>query len=212
MREQQRLGVWQGVALDVVTVDGAAADVDLSFACMFRRELGGAPRGGLLHLDDALSGALIRLRDEGVFLGEPMETLLVRSPPSGVAARAVMVIGMGEPMEWTATVTGRAVATAIRAAMQLGVASAAFAPSLLDTGLEPKATEGVAAVMMQAVTRAIDVQARIAASGLTPAPSLRRWVFDVGPKGFAGATEQFQAALNQMSAQAAFHGAGPKTP
>jgi hypothetical protein len=200
MPEQQVLGNWQGVSIDIAAWDGAAADVDLSFACIFTHELDGGPRGGLLHLDHALSGMLVRLRDEGVFLGTPMETLHISRPPTAIAARAVMLIGMGEPSEWTPAGTARAVATALRAATQLGVASAAFAPSLLDAGLAPKETTGTASAMMKALTQSIDAQVSLATYGLAPTPSLRRWVFDVGAAGFAGATEEFQATLAELKA------------
>ncbi|WP_232823567.1 M17 family peptidase N-terminal domain-containing protein [Dyella sp. C9] len=196
MPEQQRLGRWQDVSIDIAARDGVTVDVDLSFACMFARELDGGPHGGLLHLDNALSGLLVRLRDEGAFLGEATETLLLSQPPPAIAARAVMVIGIGDPAQWTTAVTARAVATAVRAAMQLGATSAAFAPSLLDTGLAPEATAGVATAMAKALTRAIDAQLSVARYGLAPAPSLRRWVFDVGAAGFTAAAEQFKAALN----------------
>lgn len=200
MPEQQTLGSWQGVSIEIAAWDGVMADVDLSFACMFAHELDGGPRGGLLHLNHALSGMLMQLRDEGAFLGDPRETLLIKQPPATIAARAVMVIGMGEPSAWTTAATARAVATAIGAATQLGASSAAFAPSLLDAGLGRGATAGVASVMMTALASAIDAQVRIAAFGLAPATSLRRWVFDVGAAGFAAAAEQFQAALAQLKA------------
>lgn len=193
--ERRTLGSWQGVSLDIAAWDGVAADVDLSVACMFTRELDGGLRGGLLHLDSALSGRLVRLRNDGVFKGDVGETLLVSLPPETVVAQGVMVIGMGEPSQWTAAVSARAVTAAIGAAMQLGVTSAAFAPSLLDSGLTPGATTGVASAMMKAAIRAIDVHVSIAAHGLAPAPSLRRWVFDVGAAGFSSAAEQFRAAL-----------------
>lgn len=202
MTEQQSLGDWRGVSLDIAAMDGVAADVDLSFACMFDHELDGGLRGGLAHLNNVLSGRLVQLRDDGVFLGYPMETLLIRQPPPAIAARAVMVIGMGTPTEWTAEVTARAVDTAIRAATQLGANSAAFAPSLLDSGLAAHATAGVAQQMMRAVVRAIDAQISIAAHDLAPAPSLRRWVFDVGAAGFAAATAQFLAALVELKSGA----------
>lgn len=198
MPEQQSLSSWQGVSLDIAVWDGLGANVDLSCACMFTHELEGGPHGGLLHLDHALSGMLLRLRDEGVFQGAPMETLLISQPPEAIAARAVMVIGMGEPAAWTPAVTAAAVGMAVRAAMQLGVTSAAFAPGLLDANLTPKDTAGTAPAMIRAVTRAIDAQASIAAYGLAPAPSLRRWVFDVGAAGYAATAEAFRATLAQL--------------
>jgi hypothetical protein len=200
MAAQQTLGTWRGITLDIAAWDGSMAEVDLSFACMFAHELEGGLRGGLLHLDRALSGALVRLRNEGAFRGDPGETLLISLPPATVAARAVMLVGMGEPEAWTPAVTARAVAAAIAAATQLGVGSAAFAPSMLDSGLAPQATAGVASAMMKAAVGAIDAQRRIVDFGLAPPMSLRRWVFDVGAAGFAAATEQFRAALAELKA------------
>lgn len=193
--ERQTLGSWQGVSIDIAAWDGVAADVDLSIACMFVRELDDGLRGGLLHLDNALSGRLVRLRDEGVFTGDRGETLLVSLPPPTVVARAVMMIGMGEPSQWTPAATAHAVTVALGAAVHLGATRAAFAPSLLDSGLAPSATVGVAPAMMKAVMRAIDVHMSIAAHGLAAPPSLRRWVFDVGAAGFSSAAAQFSAAL-----------------
>lgn len=199
MTERHALGSWKGVSLEVAAMDGVTADVDLSFACMFSHELGDdGPHGGLLHLDKALSGALVRLRGEGAFRGELMETLLFNHLPAGITARAVMVIGVGDPSVWSPEVTARAAAAAVRAAVQLGVASAAFAPSMLDGGLTAAPTSGAAPAMMKAVVGAIDAQARVAASGLAPASSLRRWAFDAGQAHLEAATKQYQTGLVEL--------------
>ncbi|GLQ99345.1 M17 family peptidase N-terminal domain-containing protein [Dyella mobilis] len=195
MRKQQTIGTWQGVSIECVAWDGAMADVDLSFACMFTHEMSSGLTGGLRHLDEALAGRLTRLRREGAFRGDLLETLLINQLPTTVAAKAVMLIGMGEPLVWTTTISARASAAAIRAATQRGVASAAFAPSLLDAGLSPKTTECAACSMMSAVMNAIDAQVHIASLGLAPEPTLRRWVFDVGEAHFDEVARQFEEAF-----------------
>jgi hypothetical protein len=196
MAEQRTIGVLHGVSITVAAWDGAMAAVDLSFACMFERELTDAgPAGGLRHLDDALGGALTELRRAGYFRASPLETLLLSRLPATVVARAVMVVGLGDPSTWSPALTAEAAATAVRAAIQQGVESAAFAPSLLDAGLMSSATGDVAALMLKSVAGAISAQVRIAAMGLAPPPSLRQWVFDVGPAHMDTVTEHFQAAL-----------------
>lgn len=196
MTEQRTIGVLQGVSIDVAAWDGTKAAVELSFACMFERELTGTgPTGGLRHLDDAFGGALVALRREGYFQAKPMETLLINHPPATIVAKAVMVVGLGDPSAWTPALTAEAAATAIRAAIQQGVASAAFAPSLLDTGLTPSATGGVAEAMLKAVATAISTQAHLAAMGLALPHALRRWVFDVGAERLDATAEHFQATF-----------------
>lgn len=195
MHKQQTIGTWREVSIQVAAWDSVMADVDLSFACMFSHEMNAGLAGGLRHLDEAVAGKLTRLRREGAFRGDPLETLLIDQPPATIAAKAIMVIGMGEPLAWTTTVIAKAVAAAVRVAIQRGTASAAFAPSLLDAGLSSKATECVACAMMVAVMDAIDAQVKVASLGLAPALSLRRWVFDVGEAHFEDVTRQFQEAF-----------------
>jgi hypothetical protein len=196
MIEQRTIGVLHGVSITVAGWDGAMAAVDLSFTCMFERELTDAgPMGGMLHLDEALGGALTKLRREGYFQAKPMETLLVSRPPATIAAKAIMVVGLGDPSVWSPAITADAAATAVRTAIQQDVASAAFAPSLLDAGLTPSATGDVATLMLHAVTDAITAQVRIAATGLAPPHSLRQWVFDVGAAHLDAVTEHFKAAF-----------------
>ncbi|WP_322023759.1 M17 family peptidase N-terminal domain-containing protein [Burkholderia sp. BCC1977] len=193
---RQSIGRWRDVSFEVAAWDGVGAQVDLSCGCMFAHEAtGDGPTGGLRHLDIALSGALTGLRREGHFRAAPMETLLISHPPAGIAARTLLLVGLGDPASWTIERTADAVATAARTAMQQGVESAAFAPSILDGGLTTAATAGMPQAMVKAVLAVIDTRYRIAELGLAAPPFLRRWVFDVGAARFDGAVEHFGNAL-----------------
>ncbi|VWC71043.1 peptidase M17 [Burkholderia lata] len=193
---RQIIGSWRDVSFEVAAWDGVGAQVDLSCGCMFTREAAGeGPTGGLRHLDLVLSGALTGLRREGHFPAAPMETLLISRPPAGIEAARVLLVGLGDPASWTIEVTAEAAATAARTAMQQGLQSVAFAPSILDGGLTTAATDGMPQAMVTAVLAAIDAQYRIAELGLAALPSLRHWVFDVGASRFDGAVEHFGNAL-----------------
>ncbi|HKT63956.1 MAG TPA: M17 family peptidase N-terminal domain-containing protein [Burkholderia sp.] len=193
---RQNIGSRRDVSFEVAAWDGVGAQVDLSCGCMFAREAtGDGPTGGLRHLDAALSGALTGLRREGRFSAAPMETLLISRVPAGISARTVLLVGLGDPASWTIETTAQAAATAARTAMQQGVESAAFAPSILDGGLTTAVTGGMPAAMVNAVMAVIDTQYRLAELGLAAPPALRRWVFDVGAARFDGAVEHFGHAL-----------------
>jgi hypothetical protein len=193
------IGSWRGVAIEVAAWDGVAAEVDLSCACMFSHEVRDrGPKGGLAHLDAALGHAVTDLRRDGYFHADEMETLLVGRPPAGIAAGRVLIVGLGAPSPWTPPVMGRAVAAAYRSAVQQQVGSVAFAPSMLDGGLDPSVTGNVASAMLKGLAGAIDVQARLAELGLAAPPTISRWVFDVGEARFAAAADRFKATLASL--------------
>jgi len=197
MTERKIVGTLHGVAIEVAAWDGSAAEVDLSCACMFTEELGGGPPvGGLAHLDAALGGALVRLRADGIFAAEIGETLFLdQPPPPSVAARALLILGMGTPVGWHARGLTAAVQRAVTIALGLRAGSTALAPSMLDSGLRPDQTDGAPAAMVAGLAAALDAHARLRAIGFAGDPALRRWTFDVGAARFSGAVAAFGAAL-----------------
>lgn len=194
------IGTSDGVVFDVVAWGPAQAAVDVSVACMFEHEMGGAGMaGGLLALDRALGGQLARLRTAGAFRAQPMETLLVTTPPPGVAARAVLVIGMGDPAALDGEVLRRATRVAMREAIRYGAASMAFAPSVLDAGHTDNAALDMQHVMLDGMLGALRAEHMLAEAGLAAAPVLRHCSFDVGAPRVHAAGAGFAAAFAQLT-------------
>jgi hypothetical protein len=194
------IGRAHGVEFDVVVWDGAHADVAFSVACMFKREPPGAViHGGLLHLDQALGGALTELRSRGDFRAEEMETLLVTTPPVTVRAGQLLIIGLGDPKSFSAGVLERAIRVAMREAIRAGAPSAAFAPSLLDAGVVSGVTGDGALAMLQGALGALAAEIRLAELGLSPSPTLTHWSFDAGATHLDSVSEEFSAAFAQLT-------------
>ncbi len=194
------IGSAGGVAFDVAAWGPAQARVDLSVACMFEHELGDAGMtGGLLALDHALGGHLARLRAAGAFRAQPMETLLATTPPPGLAARAVLVIGMGDPGALDGEVLRRATRVAMREAIRFGAGSMAFAPSVLDAGHTDNAGLDMQMVMLDGMLGALRAEHMLAEAGLAGAPALRRCSFDVGAPRLQAAGLAFQQAFARLS-------------
>jgi hypothetical protein len=190
------IGSADGVAFDVVAWGPAQAAVDVSVACMFKHEVEGAVMaGGLLALDRALGGQLTRLRAAGAFRAEPMETLLVTLPPPGLAPRAVLVIGLGDPAALDGEVLRRATRVAMREAIRFGAASMAFAPSVLDAGHTDNAGLDMQVVMLDGMLGALRAEHMLADAGLAPVPLLRHCSFDVGAPRLQAAGSAFVAAF-----------------
>lgn len=185
MNRHQILGVRHNVSIELAVWDGAGAEVDMSCASMFAHEAAESrPAGGLAHLDAALAGHLLELRESGAFRARVGEALLIDQPPATVAARALLVIGLGTPEGWTTAGLSAAVYQAVTTAFAQGARSAALAPGMLDSGLGPPQTEGAQAHMVAGLVAALDARARLQAMGLARAPALTRWVFDAGAEHF----------------------------
>jgi hypothetical protein len=195
------IGSADGVAFDVVAWGPAQAAVDFSVACMFEHEVeGAAMAGGLLALNRALGGQLTRLRAAGAFRAEPMETLLVTVPPPGLAPRAVLVIGLGDPAALDGSVLRRATRVAMREAIRFGAASMAFAPSVLDAGHTDNAGLDMQVVMLDGMLGALRAEHMLADAGLAPVPLLRHCSFDVGAPRLQAAGMAFAAAFTDRAA------------
>jgi hypothetical protein len=191
-------GDYRGVALDVAVWDAVGADVDLSCACMFTRENGPGPTGGLEHLDRALSGALLDLRRDGVFRGEPMETLLL-APASRVRGRALLIVGLGDPDAWDAPLMSRVTRYIVAQTNSRGLATAGIAPSLLDSGISAALAASGSAAMIDGVIAGIDAGYHLAEIGLAPPPSLTAWTFGAGPTHAEEAANYFKNRLSDLA-------------
>lgn len=200
MTQIQTVGAWRDITVEIAGWDGVAATVDLSCACMFAHEAHGAAlTGGLAHLDGVLGGILQTLRGEALFTARRGESLLVTLPPEGIAGKELLVIGLGEPEDWSPAVMESAVRQALDTAAARSRRSVAFAASMLDGGLSPDETAGAASAMLRGLTRGIDAAARLQALGLTGPLSIERWIFDVGIARFDAAAHQFRAELTALS-------------
>jgi Cytosol aminopeptidase family, N-terminal domain len=193
------IGSADGVTFDVVAWGPARADVDISIACMFEHEVAGAAMtGGLLALDEALGGQLSRLRAAGAFRAQRMETLLVTSPPPAIAARAVLVIGLGDPAALDGETLRRATRVAMREAIRFGARSMAFAPSVLDAGHTDNAALDMQTVMLDGMLGALRAEHLLAEARLAAVPALRSCSFDVGAPRAQAAGSSFVSAFRSL--------------
>ena len=185
------IGLWCGVRIEVAPRDAVSAEVSVASVGVFTHEIGqdrpgGGPGGGLGHLDAALGGAITRLRADGIFRAGPGEVLTLSAPAPPIHAATILAIGLGDPTAWTPAAMRPAVATAVRETIRLDAASAAFAPSLLDSGLLPPLLDGATEAMLAGLFDAL--------ADRRPA-TLSRWVFCVG----GARVDAFRAAFDRLA-------------
>lgn len=187
------IGIWRGVRIDVAPRDAVSVEVAVASAGVFTREIGSTrPNGGLGNLDAALCGAITRLRADGIFRAEMGEVLTLSDPARPIQATTVLAIGLGDPAVWTPATMHTAVATAVRETIRIEAASAAFAPGLLDSGLDPDTLAGTPDAMLAGLSEALSDDRH---------PLLSRWVFCVGAGRFDAMIAVFRASFDRLAAR-----------
>ncbi len=194
------IGQYHDLNLNIVTWDGVTAEVDLSCGCLFDHEVDYAPiQGGLADLNQTLNGKLLHIREQKLFQAVRFETLLFDQTQPNIQSEKVLLIGMGNPEDWGAADTAKAVQIAFRTAQQLGLESVAFAPSILDTGIQIKAD--LSAVLVQALLDVYDAHLQLEQLGLVKPCTVQNWYFDAGDHQFEEKANNYIQIFKQLTTQ-----------
>ncbi len=198
--KQTKIGHYQNLDIELVTWDCASAEVELSCACIFEHEMNNRSfSGGLAHLDEALNGRLDLIRKNNWFSAKLNDALLINQTPTKIQASKVLLIGMGAPEEFTLERIETAIKTVVKTAHQLELKSVAFAPSLLDTGLNPPA--GLNELMLRSLKEELDKHHQLYLQNLVKKSEIERWVFDAGFQNYEAKAEQYIASFTKVFTQ-----------
>lgn len=195
--KQTKIGRYQNLDIELVTWDCTTAEVDLSCACIFEHEMNNRPfSGGLTHLDEALNGRLNEIRKNNWFSAKLNDVLLINQTPSTIQASKVLLIGMGAPEAFNVEKIGTAIKTAVKTAHQLELKSVAFAPSILDTGLNPPS--GLNELMLRSLKDELDRHNQLYLQNLVKKSEIEKWVFDSGFQNYDVKAEQYSTSFAKI--------------
>jgi Cytosol aminopeptidase family, N-terminal domain len=196
-------GILDGVEIEGV-VQGPATEVTpLQVACVFEYTEGdifnappALPRAlnGMVHLDEALHGAITDLRKSGRFVGRRFETLLITPPAGAIAAQRLLLIGLGDRNAFTPDAMVGVGSVAMREALRLNVTRYAFASDLKDAGIDSP-TALIAGNVVRGSFDALRAQADLAKRGLASHPTMTRISLLAGPAFFDTAGQGIQEAI-----------------
>ncbi len=124
-------------AFRVIVLAQSPADTRtyLQIFCLFRSSPENTLHGSLTEIDGKLHGLLGQIRAPGLFGGELGETLLLTPPAGTLAAKKVLIIGLGDSQTYTPDRMYLVGKIALREANRLGGAHPYFAPTILDGGV-----------------------------------------------------------------------------
>lgn len=195
--KQTKIGHYQNLDIELVTWDCASAEVELSCACIFEHEMNNRSfSGGLAHLDEALNGRLNEIRKNNWFRAKLNDVLLINQAPSTIQASKVLLVGMGAPEDFTIERIETAIKTVVKTAHQLELKSVAFAPSILDTGLNPPT--GLNELMLRSLKEELDKHHQLYLQNLVKKSEIERWVFDAGFQNYEAKAEQYIASFARV--------------
>lgn len=138
------VGKVDNIAIELMVQGPSTEATPLQIACVFEYTEGDitnppalpAAANGMLHLDKALQGIITDIRKSGKFAGHAFETLLIEPPAGTIAAKKLLLIGLGDRNKFNAAEMKTIGAIGMREALRLGVTSYAHASDLKDAGID----------------------------------------------------------------------------
>jgi Cytosol aminopeptidase family, N-terminal domain len=187
----------QAIKVIVLVQSPAETKTDLQIFCLFRSSPENSLHGSLIEINEKLHGLLDQLRAPGLFNGDLGETILLTAPPATVAAKKILIIGLGDSSTFTPARMYFVGKIAVREANRLGIAHPFFAPTILDGGVANVSTGDVAEQVVRGFTDAFATESLLQAKGVAGSPVIADFTFLAGAKHAADTQDGINRALSQ---------------
>lgn len=172
----------KGIRFQAIPVSPAVTRTPLQMICFFDQTLNQVMEGGTMDVDEHFHGAIRELRAKDHFRGEFLETLVITPKDRQIAADKLLLIGLGDPNQFSydrLKILGRVI---INEAVKLKVSSAAFAPDIRDAGIHSFPAREVAVALARGMLRAVTSAIALAEQGLIPKIELAEVILLAGTK------------------------------
>jgi hypothetical protein len=181
----------------VLVQSPAETDAELQIICLFESAPENTLRGSLIEINEKLKGLLDKIRKSELFRGELGETILLVPPVGSLAARRLLIIGLGDSQNFTPQRMEFVGSVVYRESNRLGVTHPFFAPTILDGGVTNFNTGQVAESFYAGFLRAARTEKILKEAGASRGQVLQDLTFLAGPT-HAADTQQ---ALQQVVAK-----------
>jgi hypothetical protein len=177
------------IPMRVLVQSPAETETDLQIICLFRSDSSNTLHGSLVETNEKLKGLLDQIRRPTLFRGELGETLLLTPPAGSVAAKRVLIIGLGDSQSFTPERMELVGSILYREANRLGSAHPFFAPTVLDGGVTKYTTGQVSEQVISGFLRAAHTEKMLKDAGTSAGPVIQDLTYLAGPK-YASSTQQ----------------------
>jgi len=158
--EVAKLGRIGGIEIEVAVQSPSTQDTPLQIICLFEYTEGdifisppALPKelNGMVHVDEALKGLITNLRRTNRFEGKLLETLLIIPPSGSIAAKKLLLIGLGNRKDFNANIMRLVGVVGMREALRMGVSSYSHASDIKDAGIDSPTGEVTGNVIKGAI-------------------------------------------------------------
>lgn len=200
-------GKVDGVEVEGLVQGPSAAVAPLQIACVFEYTEGDiynsppalpVALNGMVHLDKALNGLITELRKSGKFAGHAYETILITPPAGKLAAKQLLIIGLGDRNKFTPGMMTGIGQIAVRESLKLGVTSFSFASDLKDGGIDSPTAE-VAIDEVKGMFTEYRTQAWLKHKNMAKYKSLSKVILLAGPAFFTTAGGGIKEAITELN-------------
>lgn len=199
-------GTVDGVSIIGLVQGPSAATADLQIACVFEYTDGdifdppALPKelNGMVHLDDALKGAITDVRKTGKFKGHALETLLIAPPKGSLSSKKLLLIGLGNRNSFDAELMKEVGSVAMREALKLKVKTVSFASDIKDAGIDSP-TALVAENVVLGAFDAYRAQSYLNQKHLSEKMTVQKLILLAGPAFFNVAGGGIKEAITKLN-------------
>jgi hypothetical protein len=186
------------IPIRILAQSPADTTTDLQVICLFRSSPANALHGSLTEANEKLKGLLERVRKPSLFMGEFGETLLITPPKDSLAARRLLIIGLGDSQTFSPPRMQLVGEILYSEASRLGVAHPYFAPTILDGGVTGFATGDVAEQVIRGFLRGAAIDGVLGDASGSSGAGVKTLTFLAGAKNVTSTREGIEKAIAAM--------------
>jgi hypothetical protein len=142
------------ISIRILAQSPADTSAELQTICLFRSTPANTLHGSLTEMNEKLKGLLERIRKPELFMGELGETLVITPPEASLAAKRLLIVGLGDSQTFTPQRMQLVGEILYAEASRLAVTQPFFAPTILDGGVSKFTTGEVAEQVIRGFLRA----------------------------------------------------------
>jgi len=183
------------ITTQVLLQSPAGTDTELQIICLFESTPENTLHGSLAEVNEKLQGLLDQIRNPALFRGELGETLLIASSTGSLAAKNLLIVGLGDSQTFTPPRMELVGSIAYRESSLLGVVHPYFAPTILDGGVARYSTGEISEKFMTGFLRAARTEKILQGVGASRGKLVQDLTYLAGPAHATDTKQGIQRAL-----------------
>jgi len=183
------------VPIQILAQSPADTTSDLQVICLFRSSPVNTLHGSLTEMNEKMKDLLDLIRKPEFFRGELGETLLIAPPKNSLAARRLLIIGLGDSQTFAPQQMQLVGEILYSEASRIGVAHPFFAPTILDGGVAKFTTGEVAGQVIGGFLRARAIDLALRSANASATQGVTALTFLAGPQNVSSTREGIEKAI-----------------